>query len=679
MLEPENPNLSKYLALDVDAQDIRSTDQWKTTEEWFMQLYEPSFGRVSNAEDPCASPDGLKLAFTATIMTSLYEPPHQRIYLVNTSGQPSTPQAITHGPHTDKLPKWSPNGAMLAFLSDRHQKGHFRLYALNTERLGEAQLLTTQPLDGVIEDFEWSPNGDSLLFRLAAYGLPKSGFEGSGSLVASDRVIPEWMPSVKSKAPPSKYRTLWLYDMHQKHAHQVSRQNTYIWRFCWAGTHHAFAVVTKSPTEDGSEEALVMQIDLSDGSETILRQRDHLSIGRLVSTPSGSHVAFIEAISGDRTKIVGNVVLINSSTLERTLLLANDVDIESLEWIAKDRLLVMGLRNLDSVAIELNVFTKEVRELWSTHAACSTRTFAQPSVIPNRGFSVVCNAWKMAPEIGLVNMEGTYHQISSFDHGGAKWLRDQLMDIKMISWKAPDGLDIYGLLYLPVSAIKSRHKTIVYVHGGPFSAFKDQWLGYTRYVPWLVTHGYAVFCPNPRGSVGRGAHFTAALRGDVGGIDASDIMSGIDHLVDTGVADPARLGILGGSYGGYMACWLPTQTTRFKAAVSSSPITDYKLQLLSGSSREDVLGEGIYGKDSLTDRRSPLLHVQDCHTPTLLIVGSKDICVPPAMAHYYHAALLDLGIESVIVEYPQEGHGVRSFPSVIDAYSRVLGWFDRLL
>ena len=247
--------------------------------------------------------------------------------------------------------------------------------------------------------------------------------------------------------------------------------------------------------------------------------------------------------------------------------------------------------------------------------------------------------------------EGITRQ-SSHSTTGCKWAQHQLGDCKTISWQALDGLDVHGLLHLTLKG-STPYRTIINIHGGPFSAFADCWLGYGSYAPWLVPNRYSVFCPNPRGSVGRGAELASTINGDIGVTDAQDLMSRVDHLVEIGLADPNLLRLIGGSCGGYMALWLVTQTTRFAAAVASSPVPDYQLQWLCGDSRQPLLGDEIYTKNCLAERRSPLAHVQHCPTPTLLLAGTGDTCTPPDRAQYLHTALTYLRVQSVCVEYLQ--------------------------
>ncbi len=419
-----------------------------------------------------------------------------------------------------------------------------------------------------------------------------------------------------------------------------------------------------------------MMMSMFDGSEKTIIQESKYFMAGLAVSPSVSTVAVIESVGGSRTKLSGLIACIDIETNQREEIIP-DVDIASLQWINDKTLLAMGLRDGKSVALEINTSTREIYELWSTANACGP-SHPQPAVVPGRGFVIVRHGWELAPEIGVVGIDRIYHKILDFDNFGRRWLRSQLGQSHSVSWKAPDGLDIQGFLYIP-PGVKKPYPTILNVHGGPISAFLDMWMGYRPWVAFLVAHGYAVLNPNPRGSLGRGREFTESVVGDAGGGDASDLLSGVDYLVSEGIADPARLGVIGGSYGGYQSAWLTTLTDRFAASIPISPISDWYLQLLSSNERSRLLDDKPYDPDGLYVRRSPLRYVHRCHTPTLQLVGTADQCTPPAQAHYYHTALLEHGVKSCIVEYPQEGHGVREFPALIDACCRMQSWFDNYM
>jgi dipeptidyl aminopeptidase/acylaminoacyl peptidase len=196
----------------------------------------------------------------------------------------------------------------------------------------------------------------------------------------------------------------------------------------------------------------------------------------------------------------------------------------------------------------------------------------------------------------------------------------------------------------------------------------------------LMTRGYAVFLPNPRGSGGRGRAFAAMVLGDMGGADAADVLAGIDALVARGLADPQRIGVTGGSYGGFMACWLPTLDDRFAASVAISPVADWYSQHFNsniGRWDADFLRADPTQAGGAYLERSPVMHAARVRTPTLLTAGRNDRCTPPGQAIEFHRALRACGVETELVLYPEEGHGVRRFPTVIDLCTRMVAWFER--
>jgi dipeptidyl aminopeptidase/acylaminoacyl peptidase len=168
----------------------------------------------------------------------------------------------------------------------------------------------------------------------------------------------------------------------------------------------------------------------------------------------------------------------------------------------------------------------------------------------------------------------------------------------------------------------------------------------------------------------------------MGGADARDILGGVDALVASGVADPDRIGIFGGSYGGFMAAWLPTQDDRFAAAVSASPVTDWysvRFESTLGSWAGDFLGGEPHEVPEAYVGRSPVLSVGSSTTPTLLTAGIRDRATPLGQAVEMYRAMRAHGVPAEVVMYPEEGHGVRSMPAIIDSLTRIAVWFERFM
>jgi dipeptidyl aminopeptidase/acylaminoacyl peptidase len=168
--------------------------------------------------------------------------------------------------------------------------------------------------------------------------------------------------------------------------------------------------------------------------------------------------------------------------------------------------------------------------------------------------------------------------------------------------------------------------------------------------------------------------------GDMGGADAGDCLSALDNLVEENIADGNRLGVTGGSYGGFMTAWLICQDDRFAAAAPVAPITNHVTEHLISNIPHFC---SVFLLDSYTNlegayyQRSPIVHVRKVKTPTLTFCGALDRCTPPSEALQFHNALLENGCQSVLVTYPQEGHGVRKWPAAIDFAARMVAWFEQ--
>jgi len=253
----------------------------------------------------------------------------------------------------------------------------------------------------------------------------------------------------------------------------------------------------------------------------------------------------------------------------------------------------------------------------------------------------------------------------------------------VIRWKSFDGWVIEGVLVKPVNFEKGkRYPMLVAVHGGPYGRIQDILRQYYNLQVW-ANEGYLVFAPNFRGSSGYSNKFGIANFKDLGGGDFKDIMAGIDYIVkELKIADENKIGIFGGSYGGYMTNWAITQTDRFKAAVSMfgifNLITDYSNSYLP-SWEPDYLGDYYWNNLKIYLERSPFYYVKNIKTPVLIMHGDEDPNTFISNSKEMYQALKHLGKTVEFVRYPREGHGFREPNHRIDEFYRCLAWFNKYL
>jgi dipeptidyl aminopeptidase/acylaminoacyl peptidase len=220
---------------------------------------------------------------------------------------------------------------------------------------------------------------------------------------------------------------------------------------------------------------------------------------------------------------------------------------------------------------------------------------------------------------------------------------------------------------------------VVHVHGGPSAAYIDNWGGWAQV---LASAGFAVFEPNIRGSQGRGSAFSDAVLGDMGGKDFQDLLAGIDYLIERGLVDANRIGITGWSYGGFMTAWAVTQTNRFKAAVMGAGICDFHsfhAQTNIPAWDRRFIDADILEHPERYRERSAITYAARVTTPTLIIHGEKDECVPVNQAYAFHRALSERGVPTTLVVYPREGHGPKEKNHLRDLQERLVQWYRRYL
>ncbi|MDP9119443.1 MAG: alpha/beta fold hydrolase, partial [Actinomycetota bacterium] len=354
----------------------------------------------------------------------------------------------------------------------------------------------------------------------------------------------------------------------------------------------------------------------------------------------------------------------------------DDADLTWLGWRSDGRLAYTALRRGDTVFGHIDPATGDTDEVWSTTESVGAwAPYAAP--FGDDGFAFVRQGFDRPSEVAVV--EGSSARtLASFRHGGHDHARNLVGRAERVSWSTLDGLEIDGFLLAPAS--DGPHPLILHVHGGPVWSYQE-WFPRPS-LSWLVSRGYAILLPNPRGSTGRGRAFLEAVIGDMGGADAHDDLAGIDAMVERQIADPERIGVTGGSYGGFMSCWLPVVDQRFKAAVAISPVTDYFSQHWNsniGAWDSWFLGGQPEDGAAHYRERSPVFFADRVTTPTLLTAGTEDRCTPPGQAMEFYRALHAREVPAEVAIYQGEGHGVRKFPAYLDLVTRTTAWFERFM
>jgi len=241
---------------------------------------------------------------------------------------------------------------------------------------------------------------------------------------------------------------------------------------------------------------------------------------------------------------------------------------------------------------------------------------------------------------------------------------------------------VQGWLLSPLNADPAvKHPMVTVVHGGPAAANVPNYQGRGG-LGDLIAAGYYVFLPNPRGSYGQGEAFTAANKRDFGGGGLRDILTGIDAVEKVAPVDDNRLGLTGGGDGGVMSMWANTQTNRFKAIVAGAGLSNWISYYGTNGIDQWMLpffGKTMYDDPKAYEDVSAIYHMKKAKTPTFIYVGERDIEVPPTQSVEYWHALKDMGVETSLVIYPEEGHGIRNPANVADVRKRTVAWFDRFL
>lgn len=590
------------------------------------------------------SPDGARVAFTVS------EPPkgssRSRHIWMTQVGSAEAHQ-YTNSLKSEFSPRWSPDGRRLAFLSDREDST--QIYLLSSDG-GEAQRLTVGK--NAVRSFEWSPDGTQIAFLAPE---PKTDAEDKKEKDKDDARVAD---------RDDKRARLWLIDINTKKVRQLTAGNWRVDEAKWTPQgDQLIASATDHPEADQNTNR-IFSIATADGQ---LKQIAAPAgpFGGLNVSPDGKLVAYLAArVDGPAPHDLYLQPIAGGPA--RNLTGASiDSPIGSFIWTSDGPLLALAANGFRNQFYKISLDGKAEETAFGIYASSFDAA--------NNHLAFVGESAVDAPELWLSDHPGQAKQMSHLNEG---WKQIVLVKPEVLRYKSFDGLEIEAALLKPAGYQEgTKVPLVVLVHGGPTGRWGDS---FNSWAQLLATRGYAVFCPNVRGSIGYGHRFVEMNRADWGGGDFKDVMAGVDFLIARGLADPDRLGIAGWSYGGYMSMWAVTQTNRFKAAVAGAGLSDLASEFGTegGSSYDEWFYGTPYEKLEGFIKSSPITYIKNARTPTLILQGENDLTDPIGQSQQFYRGLKRYGVESDLVLYPREGHGFREEKHQLDVLNRLIGWLD---
>jgi dipeptidyl aminopeptidase/acylaminoacyl peptidase/hypoxanthine phosphoribosyltransferase len=606
------------------------------------------------------SPDGATVAWSAAPLGRPEAHGLAAVFLAPVDGS-RPPRQWTHG-GDDRAPAFSPDGANLAFLSDRARRGVAGLYVAPVAG-GEAAPLVVGPVG--VEDFRWSPDGTEIAYLQADKDDSEESDKADDAEVRGD----SW-----------PYARLKIVTVGTGEVRTVLDGDRHVQELTWSPDGSRLGCLcTPTPELDSLARAEIVVVG-SSGGESRRVCGAPWSGGLSFSTDGavlvftgqhgGASVAAVSVWSVDPD--AGDPVLIGPSA-------GDPFCVTALAIVPGERRVLIAIADgLDSRLELRDPVTGEARTVYDSPG----------------DLRAVAGAQTPAGLI-LAYVEGTRERVFEVCAGpadrpamisrhGASVVDVSWGTVEDFCWRS-DGLDLDGILIRPPQAGPDPLPTVVLPHGGPYGrSGRTLHAGTLDWGQWLATAGYAVLLPNYRGGLGHGERFAAMARGGVGGGEFDDVMSAVDAVVERGIADPERLAIAGWSQGGFLTAWAVTQTDRFAAAVMGAGVSDWRGMVLEGDlpTMEAGLVESLPwdgpGPHS-ADARSPISFAAAARTPVLILHGANDARVPHPQGTGFERALRDGPSPVRLVSYPREPHAIREAAHLRQLLGEVRQWLAQWL
>jgi len=638
--------------------------------------------RFRNVGDPQISPDGKYVAYVVGTTDAKEDKSNSHIWMVGIDG--TNDRQITFSNESENSPRWSPDGKYISFTSSRPGKARGSQVWLLDRNGGEAMQLTE--IKGRLQGHEWSPDSKRLALLIGDPD-PESEPGPSPQPGATPRVPkPIVIDRYRYKQDGAGYLLsgrhtyIYIYDIESKKLDRLTKNKWDEGSLAWSpdGTRIAFmSNHSDDPDRDPAAQLYVAEAKPGATEKQITPADMRADRSRPEWSPDSKCIVFYEdedrkygAYSMNHLALVAS----DGSSAPTRLKAADDLD----RGVSSARFTADGKAIQFLVADDRSVYPVKA----NLSGGAAQKLFKPPVVISNWNFNAgraVVMSGDNLKTSEIYVWEG--NSLRQLTHQNDKLLAELDLGVtEEVNFQSKDGTSVNGLLTYPVGYVKgTKVPLLLRIHGGPNS--QDQH-SFSLERQMFAANGYAVLAVNYRGSAGRGQKFSRSIFADWGNYEVQDLLAGVDYVVKMGVADPDRLGVGGWSYGGILTDYLIATDNRFKGATSGAG-TAFTVAFY-GTDQYIIqydyeIGPPWNPKSWETYQKIsyPFLHADRIQTPTLFLGGERDFNVPVQGSQQMYQALRSLGIDTQLIIYPNENHGIQRPSYQRDRMERYLAWYDK--
>lgn len=564
---------------------------------------------------------------------------------------------------------WTPDGRQMTFLSNLDSRS-MQIYGMYLDG-GAAYQITNLPAS--VSAYEWHPTKNQVALI------------SSRSTVSVDAELKKMGFDAEIYEEGLSERNLYLYDLDTKGLDQLNSEGA-VYALKWnpQGDKIAAQIAPQNLVDDSYMFKKIYLIDPA--TQAINRLIDNPGkLTEMAWSPDGAHLAFVSA-ADISDPVSSSLFVVTADNTKPFTELRNYTEgfegsVSQVGWKDKETVLFSAHESVDVTISEIGLKSKKRNILLEGGKVVVYGGFSQAGAT----LAFVGNTPSHPNEVFTFSLD---EKVLKRHTQHNAWLAEKVMGKQVkVSYKARDGLRIDGLLIYPVNYVEgTRYPMITYIHGGPESCEHNGWsTAYSKWGQVAAGQGFVVFMPNYRASSGRGVEFSKADQMDLGDEEFLDVIDGIDYLDQQGLIDKARVGMGGGSYGGYFSALAATKYSEyFSASVVFVGISNQ----ISKRNCTDIPYEDYYvhwriwteENVELMYDRSPVKYARDNQTPTLILHGKDDPRVIPTQSLELYRQLKLHGKAPVrLVWYPGEGHGNRYSPAQLDYSLRTMEWFTYYL